>query len=895
MPAAGSVDRAAQSAESGSRILRRRAVSVALVLAAMLLTVWVRMLPLALGGVDAAQRATLRFAGADGREHVYLGDFDSYYWLRAAQHVLQSGSICDRDASGDCRDELAHAPFGALAHYPDSLHVASIAWLHRLATWVRPDTPLSASAFWVPVVVGALVVIPAFAIGAELAGPLAGLCAALVIALNPLFLGRSIGGDNDVWNVLLPLCLMWAAMRAVGADGFGRQAAYMVLVMIVARWHAVTWNGWMFTYAVVALGLVAHLASTLLQQLVRGDRAPWTSPPTRRAAASVALFGVASLALVGIPGVEPSRLLELLHPVREVFRTAQAPAGLAGNLWPEAFSTVGELTQPSLRGIANTMLGVPFFFVGWLGLLGLLLPDRRWQWWHFAMLIAGNYLYAYLLTRPTPGRGPLLLLLGLSLAVAMGLSIVADDADGQPKRGAALLVVGWFLAALWLAFDGTRFAMLLLPPFGIVFGVAVGRLQRWLSPFAARLRIPAWVVAVPLAVAALYLPIQRGSAQATSYVPQMDDAWWDAFSRIRAETPPETIVTTWWPYGYWAEYVAERRTSVDGGSLPTRVPYWLARALFAPTEAESVGLLRMLDCGSDFHPLRGQDVGAYDLLLRQQIDPLAARTLLVDLVRQDRRGAADLLAARGIGEPRREHILAMTHCHPPEARLVLSNELIRVPGWKFLGSWSFDRAYAAALRQRPQDEAVAEMTARLDLAPEEARTLWARAARLPDEAARRAFIAPPPIYDTPQWVACRAAPGADERVCPLDMRRRGPDGPFDAFTYRPDAVRAGRLRWTRADGTRGDAAPALIIAAGATEQEAFTPTAPLDARIGVLVDLPNDRILVGTPELLRSTFTQLMFLDGRYARALRKIDERIGFAGNRVVTWAVDWPNERSR
>jgi hypothetical protein len=64
---------------------------------------------------------------------------------------------------------------------------------------------------------------------------------------------------------------------------------------------------------------------------------------------------------------------------------------------------------------------------------------------------------------------------------------------------------------------------------------------------------------------------------------------------------------------------------------------------------------------------------------------------------------------------------------------------------------------------------------------------------------------------------------------------------------------------------------------------------PIDPNLGVLVDLPNDRVLVGTVALLRSTFTQLMFLDGRYTRSFRKFDERRGYHGERVVTWTVDW------
>jgi hypothetical protein len=78
------------------------------------------------------------------------------------------------------------------------------------------------------VIIGALGVLPAFAIGRRLAGTVSGLLAALLIALNPLFLVRSIGSDNDVWNVVLPLYLMWAAMRAADARTLWQQAIYVL-------------------------------------------------------------------------------------------------------------------------------------------------------------------------------------------------------------------------------------------------------------------------------------------------------------------------------------------------------------------------------------------------------------------------------------------------------------------------------------------------------------------------------------------------------------------------------------------------------------------------------------------------------------------------------------------
>src|SRR5262249_15281238 len=211
------------------------------VLAAMALVVWIRTLPLSLNGIDPAERAHLTFTAADGRQHVHLGDYDSYYWLRGARRYLQSGTVCDRIVHGDCRDDHIRAPFGGPGMYERSAHVMSIGWMHRLMTWLRPGYPLQGSAFLVPVIIGALGVLPAFAIGRRLAGDLGGICAALVISVNPLFLIRSMGSDNDVWNVVLPLCLVWTAMRAIDETAVWRQVGYAAAGLLIAALHAVTW------------------------------------------------------------------------------------------------------------------------------------------------------------------------------------------------------------------------------------------------------------------------------------------------------------------------------------------------------------------------------------------------------------------------------------------------------------------------------------------------------------------------------------------------------------------------------------------------------------------------------------------------------------------------------
>jgi len=229
-------------------------------LAAVAVVLWLRLIPLALP--SASDPSLLTFTGADGREHVYLGDHDGYLFVRHAQHLLRTGTACDAEVDGECRDTLAPAPVGRRSRYHDSLHVWAIAGLHRLVRLVAPDYPITSTAFFVPVIGGVLVALVAYAAALRLAGPLAGLAAAIAAGTNPLFLFRSAGADTDVWNVLLPLCLVWAAIMALAAPDVRRGALWMVVAAGFVGLHARTWRGWVLTYGVV-LGAVAVRAVVL--------------------------------------------------------------------------------------------------------------------------------------------------------------------------------------------------------------------------------------------------------------------------------------------------------------------------------------------------------------------------------------------------------------------------------------------------------------------------------------------------------------------------------------------------------------------------------------------------------------------------------------------------------
>lgn len=803
---------------------------------------WIAAHPEALARAEAAERTRLdeayHYTDAIGRRWVYLGDLDSYAWLRAAANRLRHGAPCDAVVDGQCRDALALAPVGLAVPYARSLHIAAIAAVQRVATWFDPAFPLPASAYLVPVLAGVLGVLPAFAIGRRLAGTLGGFTAALVSGGHPMLLLRSVGSDNDVWNVVLPLYMAWALIAALQARGAAARIGGAVLAGAVAGLHAATWNGWGFAALALGGGLAAALALHAARWALRERSVRvWVAPRVRAVALVGAVFAVTASAAVQMSGAAETpaaaawRLLSMLRPA-----TARPPAG---PLLPSALDMVSELAAPGLGVIAAQSYGHLVFFAGWLGMLLLLLPRQRWHTAHFLVLIAGTLLYRVLLTTTAVTRGALVAILALPLAAAAALAARKGDERDLETAAAGLLVAVWLLAALFVSFHAMRFVLLLAPPLGLAAGVAAGRLYEWLADEAR-----GWLGDGPLprglaaaAVLALAaLPLRVAYATAASQLPGLDGAWAGVLERVRATTPPETIVSTWWDYGYWAKYVAERRVSADGGSLLTAVPHWLARAQLADSEAEALGLLRMLDCASDARPYPEGAQGAMARLMRHGLDERAAYDTVGAVAVRDRAEADAYLAGLGLDAAARADVLAATHCAPPPAVLVLSSEQVALGGWWRMGRW------------RP---------------------------------ALSGADAPTGLI-TRDWSACALADG--ERRCAVNL----PDGRgarVEAVVFPDGEPRRARVVLAR-DGDTVEVVPSRLLLAGGMAVESIAGADP--ATPAVLLD-GRQRALVGRPEAIASLYVRLMFLDGRGLDHFRKLDERTGARNQRVAAWAVDW------
>jgi len=805
-----------------------RAAQVGMLVLAAAVVLYVRARPLFLDGVPQSRRAELTFRGDDGREHVYLGDYDSYLWVREARNYLRSGTTCDAVVEGRCRDTLTNAPVGADMRYARSLHVAAIVAMHRLIALLAPGYPLTSSAFWVPVVVGVLGVLPAFAIGARLAGSVGGLVAAIVVGVNPLFIVRSVGSDNDVWNVVLPLFAVWPAMAALEAASRARAVVLAAIAGAVVGLHAATWSGWGFTHLVLLAGLGA---AAVIEALDR------STAPERGVAARLVLpiYWLAAAAATGIAGAGVEALVK---PFAVLMAPWAAATALTDAPWPDTFTSVGELSRSSLEEVGNLFFGDVPFFLGCVGLLLTVLPTRRWRAAHVAVLVVGALVYAGVLAVPDQRREALVGLLALPLGGALAVHVVRPAALGSPAG--AWIVAVWFLAGMYEALAAQRLLLLLVAPFGLALGVAMGRLHTSvvdaLRPYVGRYAWLAWATLLVLPGAVVVRCTHAGMAAARACVPQMNDAWWDTLVRLRDSTPPDAIVSAWWDNGHWIKYVAERRVNVDGSTLGTHVPHWLARALLAPTDDEAAGLLRMLACGSDATPEPEGKLGAWGKLVAHGMDPATAHETIVALARLDRATARLELLAQGLDPEAADDVLMATHCTPPPIYLVLGSALAGRRSWRALGAWD-------PRRPRTGDDGDAHAGA----------LQWMPCTSTADGA----------------W-ACRAnPPGSAPTARP-------------AVAYRPDGPGS-----TRLVTPTGETVPAAVLLARSDRVEEETVAGADEGALGVLIDVPGRRALVDSPAMLRSTFTRLMFLGAHYTPHFELVDDRTSPGAERVRVWKV--------
>ncbi|MBQ6442136.1 MAG: hypothetical protein IJJ13_06055 [Lachnospiraceae bacterium] len=140
-----------------------------------------------------------------------------------------------------------------------------------------------------------------------------------------------------------------------------------------------------------------------------------------------------------------------------------------------------------------------------------------------------------------------------------------------------LFLLVWALVTFLLSFTGNRFTMLFAIPAGILAGNLAGKVSGLLTEKKVSGRKVYQVVLPVLFVFILVFPTLYSvynmyglyRADAAAYDPEEDWGYRpleESLCSIKEKTPKDTVLVSWWDFGYFLEEKGQRGTLFDGGN-----------------------------------------------------------------------------------------------------------------------------------------------------------------------------------------------------------------------------------------------------------------------------------------------------------------------------------------
>ncbi len=831
----------------------------------------------------------------DNKSTTYLLAIDPYTYYRLTRNILRHGHVGDVIKNGKEWDALMVAPLGVPTHA--SFHVYAELLLYKVFNFFG-DFDLMHTCFYLPIIVSALAVFPAFFIAKRFGGNVAGFIAAVIAALHPAFIGRTAGGfaDTDAYNVVFPLWITWLFLEALESKKTKKTITLAISSGILLGVYSFAWAGWWYifdfliatTLMVFAWIFVKNVYEAKTKNIVKRVAQTFSSKEFLNTLTVLLCFilvgGLTSFALT-------HNLQSFIKaPLQPLFFTTIKEAAHK-NLWPNVYTTVAELNPASIKSALNTIsFEKPIYFL--IASLGLLLTvigvKKKLSWKVLTTLAASIVWYLLLFTNLSSVNIILWALLYFAPLLVILAWSLKERLEGDVKL--ALLLFVWIVSTLYASTKGVRFTMLMVPAFALALGIGFGALYSLTKKYlSANLNIPTTYSALLLLIiiaSLLVMPLKAINTAAKQEVPSMTDAWFETLTAIKNNSSENAIITSWWDFGHWFKAIAERPVTFDGGSQNSPMAHWVGKLLLTNNESLAIGILRMLDCGSN---------QAFEILNDYNKDTLTTIKQLNKILTMDKDQARQFLAEQGVPEAIIEKVLNKTHCKPPEAFLITSEDMVGKAGvWGHFGSWNFARAWAYLnVKGKPAEKAIPMLKEKLNSSQEQATNMYYEIQSLSSEKQANDWIAPWPNYLTQQWKPCTRK--NQTLTCVFNaIIARQPQADLvleKAVIDLANNTVTASMYFINKQGLRSNPQQAsfkkLVIAKGEELTTITYKNATLN--LAVVLDADFDRVLITAPELADSMFTRLFYLDGAGTKHFEKFSDKTTFTGLRIIVWKVKW------
>ncbi len=820
------------------------------------------------------QQLQLEYTKPDGTtaHQTYPIGIDSYYFLQRAENILETGDVCTSKIDGECRDDNMLAPHGrATQNYGYDYVMAGFA---KVGEWLGGHK--ITGAFMFTSFMFAIGAIAAFFIGKRRYGTIAGLVAGAIIAIHPATLGRTPGGflDTDSYTVLFPLLSILVLFWALDQKDLKNKYLGILGVGAIAGLHAWFWNAWYFNFVMLFCVLAALAGFKLMRWLWDKDKKDLQE--SLHSLGLLATYTASAFVLVGIT----TSFARFSNGISQLFyRSTGLQDPINPTLWPNVFTTVAELNVANLETIIGRMGGELLLILAALGALVYTFnPEKmKKQDWY---VLAGLAAY-YTVLVFNADLQPLLWLFLFALPLAALL--LYDAYTGRHEQvHYGLLLMGWLVASLYTTTQGTRFTLLIIPAYAIAIAFFFGWSAQAAKPLlkkhlpeAPKLTAPAAAIILATlfiftapAIGASYL--SEADNIATNQVPAMNDAWWDSLTTINQNSSEDAIITSWWDFGHWFKYVADRRVTFDGASQNRPAAHWVGLALSTDNYQESLAIVRMLNCGQN---------DAYETIREEEPNTVRAYQQTRELLTQNPQEAQQTLQAAGYSEQTIQTIQEQMYCEAPESYLIISEDMVGKSGvWSHFGNWDFEKALAYQLsRSHGQQETVQQLTEQTDLDETTARRYYTELSQQPDRRAINQWISPYHSYagtsscsENNQTLSCNLGLQVQEGIIAdqLTVPLQAPQNSTISLVAQGQRIQETiKPRFVTLNGERYEISGAEI---------------ELGARI------TGDSVVYGQTNVADSVFTQL-FYDQEPGPALELISSEQQVTGGQIYVYKIDW------
>ncbi|MBN2420772.1 hypothetical protein JXB27_00675, partial [Candidatus Woesearchaeota archaeon] len=335
----------------------------------------------------------------DESGYTYMPDIDPYTYLRFTENYIEHGYAGDEIRNGTQWDTHSLAPNGRPASL--SPHVVILAYIYKVMSIFNPKITIMQSTTYFPIIFAALSIIPIFFIGRMIAGNTGGFFAAVMMAVNGAFLGRTTWGhaDTDAYNIFFAVYIVWFFFLAMQSKDLKKTAIYSSIAGLLVGIFAKFWIGWWYIFDFM-LGTMVIYAGYIILRKKTFSISKIKQDETLRHLGKVAVVFVIACALFVTLFTS---FLAFTNSVFEPITFSNIKSASHANLWPNVYTTVAELNSASIDSVISSVGGKMYFYISLLGILLLLISKKDGVRIHFQYAVLFIMWYIGIIYASTKG------------------------------------------------------------------------------------------------------------------------------------------------------------------------------------------------------------------------------------------------------------------------------------------------------------------------------------------------------------------------------------------------------------------------------------------------------------------------------------------------------------